>query len=555
VARLTLKLEGETSSDLSLVVNGFFIPFALSPDGERLVFRARGAKGSQLWLREFSGFETKALPGTALATTPFFSPDGQWVGFWRAEDRILRKTSIAGGAPIELGATDAPQNALWGLSDEIVFETGYPEGELWSIPADGGKAQPIPIRDRSKGERISLRALIPGGKDLLVASIGPGGTWLDALSRVTGQRHRLLRGGSNVLTRYTRTGHLVYGDGDALFAAPVNEQFEPVGPAIPVLHGIDHFFRHSNGAISANGTVVYLPAERIREGELAWLDREGHITVVAGGQAPFYSVALSPDGRQAAADLVDGTKLQVWIFDLERGAKRLLGSAGQSIQPIWSRDGTSVTYVSDREGATGLYRKRADGTGEEEFLVRRPNTWLIPEDWSPDGQSLLFSEPTGRGDTDVWLYSGGKATPLLATGFNEASARFSPDGRFIAFDADDGGVNHVYVQPFPAGPRTPISIEEAGWPQWTADGRQLLFKSGSRIMVVDIQTHPTLRVGQPRLLLKDEPGAWRTVAVTPDGRRLTLSPRSMEGPLELRVILNWFEELERLAPHPGHLTR
>ncbi len=216
----------------------------------------------------------------------------------------------------------------------------------------------------------------------------------------------------------------MYGDGDALFAAPLNEQFELVGPATPVLHGIDHFFRHSNVAISANGTLVYLPAERIREGELAWLDREGHITPVVGGRAPFSSVALSPDGRQAAADLVDGAKLQVWIFDLERGAKRLLGSAGESVQPIWSHDGAFVTYVSDRDGATGLYRKRADGTGEEEFLVRRPNNWLIPEDWSPDGRSLLFSEYTDHGDTDVWIYSGwqGHTLPQLVRGARTARA-------------------------------------------------------------------------------------------------------------------------------------
>jgi Tol biopolymer transport system component len=241
---------------------------------------------------------------------------------------------------------------------------------------------------------------------------------------------------------------------------------------------------------------------------------------------------------------------QVWIFDLERGAKRLLGFPGESSQPIWSHDGAFITYVSNREGSAGLYRKRADGTGDEEFLVHRPNTWLTPEDWSPDGRSLLFSESTGHGDRDVWIYSGGKAAPLLASSFNEAFARFSPNGRFIAFEADDGGVSHVYVQPFPAGPRTTISIEEGHSPQWTVDGQQMLYSTGSRMMVVDVQTQPTLRVGQPRVLFKEEPFPWKTIAVAPDGRGLMRSPRSLEGPLELRVILNWFEELERLAPHP-----
>ena len=115
-----------------------------------------------------------------------------------AEDRILRKVSIAGGSPIEIGPTDVPRVAVWGSSDEIVFDTGFPKAELWSIPAGGGTAKPIAIRDRTEGEQLSLRAQLPRGNDLLVASTGPGGTWLDVLSRETGRRRRLLRGGSNI---------------------------------------------------------------------------------------------------------------------------------------------------------------------------------------------------------------------------------------------------------------------------------------------------------------------------------------------------------------------
>src|SRR5207245_2249665 len=158
-------------------VGGFFIPFALSPDGTRLVFRARGASGSQLFLRELSGFETRVLPGTQAATTPFFSPDGRWVGFWRPEDRILRKVSVSGGPPIEIGPTDVPLMALWGPGDEILLAGDFQGGELWSIPAGGGTPQEIVVRDRSAGETISLRAQIPGRRDLLVASIRPEAAW------------------------------------------------------------------------------------------------------------------------------------------------------------------------------------------------------------------------------------------------------------------------------------------------------------------------------------------------------------------------------------------
>jgi hypothetical protein len=158
-------------------VERFFTPFALSPDGTRLVFRAHGNGRSQLFLRELSGFETRAIPDTEHATTPFFSPDGHWIGFWRAEDRILRKVSLAGGSPIEIAQTDAPMVALWTSNDEIVIQSGDDDGELVD-PRQRRHAKAIAVRDRSAGELISLRAPLPGSHDLLVASPGVDGTWL-----------------------------------------------------------------------------------------------------------------------------------------------------------------------------------------------------------------------------------------------------------------------------------------------------------------------------------------------------------------------------------------
>jgi eukaryotic-like serine/threonine-protein kinase len=550
VTRLTVRLDGGIAGNLTLPLATFYTPFTLSPDGERLVFRARGGGGSQLFVRDLSAFEPRPLPGTQGAVRPFFSFDGHWVGFWRAEDRILRKVSLAGGSPLEIGSTDVPHFALWGANDEILIETGFPNGRQWTIPASGGRVKPLALRDRREGDRIlAVSSRVPGGSDLLVASSGADGTWLDLLSPETGTRRRLLRGGGNIPARFTPSGHLVYADADALFAVPVNQRFEPVGDPAPVLQGIDHYFRHSNVALSDNGTVVYVPADHVREAELVWLNRDGDTTPVTGGRAPFVSFALSPDGREAAGALVQGTKLQVWLFDLERGAKRLLVAEGESREPIWSRDGAFITYVSDIGDEQAFCRTRADGTGTVEVLMRRSGYSRL-EDWSPDGRSLLFSEYTSRGDSDVWIYSGGKATPLIASPFNEESPRFSPDGRFIAFDADDGGVAHVYVQPFPGkGPRTAISAEESSFPEWINEGRQLFYMSAGQMNVVDVQTQPVVRIGQARAL-NNRRGAGGGKP-SPDGRRfLTLSPRAMEGPPELRIILNWFEELERLAPHP-----
>jgi hypothetical protein len=484
-----------------------------------------------------------------MATTPFFSPDGRWVGFWRAEDRILRKVPIAGGAPIEIGPTDVPHVALWEPNDEIVGYSAGSTDRLWSIPAGGGTPRPIPVRDLKDGETIALRANVPGGNDLLLAAAGPEGTWLDVLSRQTGLRRRLLRTG-NEAARFTRSGHLVYAAGDTIFAVPLDRRFAPAGPAVPVMHGIDHYFWHSNVAISDNGTVVYVPIERVNEAELAWMDGHGNTTPVPGGRGAFVRVSLSPDGREVAAAIVEGMSGsgQVWILDLARGTRRLLVAG---TDPIWSRDGTFITYSSDRSGGAVLCRRRADGTGPEECLVRHRSGFPIAEDWSPDGRSLLFTEYTSRGDSDIWIYSDGVTRPLLAGPANEANATFSPDGRFIAFEADDGGVGQVYVQPFPGpGPRTVISSDEGSSPSWRDGGRQLYYWSGRKLMAVPVQTGPVVRAGHPEMQLAISP-PWASVRVSADGRRvLALAPRTMEQPPELGVVLNWLDELERLAPHP-----
>ncbi|HET6898591.1 MAG TPA: protein kinase, partial [Vicinamibacteria bacterium] len=535
VARLTLAVPAD-SRDLRLSVHRFFVPFAISPDASRLVFHARGAKGSQLFLRELSGYEVKPLPGTEQATTPFFSPDGRWIGFWRAEDRLLRKVSISGGPTIEVGPTDAPQSAWWLPGDEIVFETGLPTPRLWSIPTGGGAPREIAIGDRSPGERISLRGPLPGGRDLLVASMRGGDDSLDVLSRETGKRRRLLRGGRSLMAAYVRTGHVVYADGDALFAVPVDPaRLEPVGDPVPVIDGVDHYLAHANAAVSEAGALVYLAADRVREAQLVWLDRSGVMTPVPGGQGSIdpNGLALSPSGHEAAVTVLEGTRRQVWSFDLERGTRSLLTAEGDSRSPIFSRDGAFITFASDRGGEQTLDRRRLDATGEPERVVGPLSGWAYPEDWSPDGRSLLFTQWTARGDSDVWVQENGVARPLIATRYSEESPRFSPDGRFIAFHADDGGVSHVYIQPFPGpGPRTAVSAELGGFPRWGPDGRELFYLNGTRMRVASVETRPALKVGAVRTLF--EGGLAYSFLVAPGARRfLTVSLRAAEaGPIE-----------------------
>jgi serine/threonine-protein kinase len=549
VRRLTLRLEGESTGALDLSVARVFTPFALSPDGARLVFQAFGPRGHQLFLRELSESETRPLPGTERATAPFFSPDGQWVGFWRAEDRKIWKTPVSGGPPIAIGVTDQPSKPLWGADDEILFQGDV----LWSISAFGGEPRAVPIRDRSEDEWIPLRDRIPGRRDLLVMSWRPGDAdnWLEVLSRETARRRRLLRGARMQVARVTPTAHIVYGDGDPLFAVPVDpERLEPLGVPVPVIRGIHAFANHVHVAVSETGTVVYLPAERVRKAELFWMDRAGKASPVPHGDSVEpSSFSVSPGGREAAVELLEGG---VWILDLERGSRRLL--AEQASGPIFSRDGVFVTYWSPRPEGVVCSRRRVDGTAEEERLFVHSAGWTSDADWSPDGRSLLFTSHSSA-CSDVWIFADGQASPLLDSPAAEWLATFSPDGRFFAFDVSEAGqsTSTVYVQPFPgSGPRTAVSVGDGNLPWWGRDGRHLYYVSGrKKVMSVAVQTEPTLRLGRPQLMFEAEADLrWQGFDVTADGRLLVSRPRRTEGPAELEVILNWFEELERLAPHP-----
>jgi len=551
VARLTMNLQDGLSADLRIRLARPFIPLALSPDGARMAVCARGAQGQQLFVRELSAFQARALPGTRGATTPFFSPDGRWVGFWA--DGMLRRISVSGGPPIEIGRTPLPHFAVWGAHDEIFYDTES-SVSLWSISAKGGEPKETRARTPAAGERIALHSELPGG-DLLVSSVGPSASYLEVLSRRTGERRRIMRGGTSFVARYLRTGHVVYGDADSLFAVAVDaERFDPVGAPVPVIQGIQNSFgRFSSIALSDSGTVAYLPAERVQDAELVWLDRAGNLTPIPGARGNiFYHFRLSPDGRAVGvtfAEGADGARSSVWILDLERGTRRLIAEA-DSFGPIWSRDGALVTYWSSRGGIDALFRKRADGTGSEERLVERRST-PYPTDWSPDGRTLLFEEAALHGGFGVWVYSGGASTLFLAGTFDQRYPTFSPDGGFVAYQSGQPNDENVYVQPFPGpGARTTVSSEGGGGvPRWGPGGRDLYYISGGKMMVVTIEREPGLHAGRPRVVF-ESPLAGQ-FDISPDAKRfLMVTPRTTAVPLEVRVILNWEEELERLAPHP-----
>ena len=301
VMRLTMNLQDGLSGDLRIQLGRPFIPLALSPDGARIAWSARGVQGQQLFVRELSEFQARAIPGTEGATTPFFSPDGRWVGFWA--NGILRRIRCL-AAPRLTSAEHRCRVAQSG-GHATKSSTKHPSVRCGPFPpkvvSPRKSASARPPRERGWHSTPSYPAEI-----LLVSSVGPSAPrYLEVLSRKTGERRRIMRGGTSYVARYLRTGHLVYGDADSVFAVAVDsERLDPVGAPVPVIQGIHNIYgRFSSIALSDAGKVAYLPAARVQEAELVWLDRRARHSASRGTrQLPFSLSALpgrSGGGRHA----------------------------------------------------------------------------------------------------------------------------------------------------------------------------------------------------------------------------------------------------------------
>jgi Tol biopolymer transport system component len=548
VVRWTLPLFAETPGDFYLDPSRSFGSFAISNDGARFVYIATDkGRRTKLYLRELDHLQTRALPGTEGAIAPFLSPDARWVGFWVGGR--LKKAPVSGGIPVDIAPTAQLSEAVWGPRDEIVYSAGIP-GRLWLVPAGGGEPAEVRVQGLASGGYLRPMSFLPGEGSLLVLAMPPDKPpQLEILSLETGERRVLLRRGASY-ARILPTGHVLLSEGGTLFAGRLDPRsLELQGDPLPVLDGIyDPWGYYPFLAVSDTGTLVYLAEADVREPALLWVDRAGDVTPVPGGQGRFFGPrSLSPTGSQAAASLAVGRERQLWIFDLERGTRRLLTAEGESRAPVWSPDGAAVTFQVNRAGKEGIASMPADGAGQPQWLFER-SLRPFPDDWSPDGRSLAFRESSPNGpDLDVWIYSDGQARPFLTGALSERGLQFSPDGRLIAFVSDETGRAVVYVQPFPGpGPRLPVSTEGGDNPCWGPSGDELFYRDGDKLMVVNVETQPVLRLGRPRVLFE---GDYFPFAGTSDGKRFLMnSRRSVKQPTELQVVLNWSEELKRLVP-------
>ena len=271
----------------------------------------------------------------------------------------------------------------------------------------------------------------------------------------------------------------------------------------------------------------------------------------------FSRPRLSPDGRQVAVEIFSsGSSKDVWIYNLERGTRtRLTTSDSTDQDPLWTPDGSTIVFASNRSGTSNLYQKASDGSGEvEPFPASESNTEA--HSFSPDGKVLAYYQRADQEDRDIWTLSvedEPEPRPFLETPFNERSPAFSPDGRFIAYASDESGRDEIYVQPYP-GPvgRTVVSRGGGREPVWSRDGRELFYRRGNEIWAAPIALSSTFEVETPQKLFEVRFVAERTVSgsqtydVAPDGRFILVQPTEQSS--QLHVVMNWFEELNERVP-------
>jgi eukaryotic-like serine/threonine-protein kinase len=554
---------------------------AISPDGSRLVYAA-AVPGSrtQLFLRPIDRFESEPIAGTDGATAPFFSPDGEWVGFHSGG--ALRKVSLAGGSPLTIADVPSLAGATWGDDNSILFATLAGDG-IWRVADSGGTPQQLTRPDAAKNEtQHHDPQLLPGSKTALI-TVTAGHQSHPAVLNIESAQWQVLpqitaRGGA----RFVPPGHLIYEQSGGLVAVAFDAaRGELRGSPVPLRERIE---TSANGAaqfaVSGNGSLVYVPGKTARPARsLIVVDRDGRAQPLHNVRASYAHPRLSPDGRWVAVSVDSDSGSDVWVYDLQRGTRTRLTSDGASGFPVWTPDGKSVTYHSATSDQWTLFSRPADASGPAQPLLTlgRPERSAapgmamllpgtlpslsgtnpqFPMSWSGDGKALAFIESKPSAERDIWVVEpGSDPSPFLVTPFDESAPAFSPDGKFLAYVSDESGRPEVYVQPYPGpGGRWLISTDGGTDPQWSAGGRELFYRSGRDVLAVTVQTSPAFTAGVPARIFEarfDGSDAARNFDASRDGRRLvTVRSDEAEAPLQFHAVFNWFAEIQRRTVAP-----
>jgi Tol biopolymer transport system component len=544
---------------------------AISPDGSTLAFVGERDGVDQLYLRRFG--QLQAVPVVmGPVRDPFFSPDGQWIGFFSLADRKLKKIAVAGGSAVPICDIDvfAPRGASWGDDDYIVFNA-FAESwtRLMRVPSAGGK--PDPISTLSEGD-VAHRwpQVLPGATAVLFAAFGTQGG-IDAANIVV---QRLPSGPSKIVlrgahyARYVRSGHLVYAQGATLFAVPFDvNRLEVTGQPAAVVQGVTGF--KMSGAslfdVSDTGTLVYVAGELIgTEASMMWMRRDGTVEMMRAANRDWRSPQVSPDGKRIAFHLDDGRQLDVYTYEWARDfTTRLTTDPAVDSNPFWSPDGRTIVFSSSRglKQLANLYWVSADGSAEPHRLTESDQR-QIGGSWHPSGKYLAFDQQISQQQWDLMVvpmelngsvWKAGTPARLVARIAQRPAGVFSADGRWVAYASNESGRSEVFVRGFP-GPGTTWQVSTSGgWvPTWSRRRNELFYLSpDSHLMVVSYAVEGDTFRANPPQKWSEQPingrPAPRPFDLHPDGDRFVVGGVLASRTNSDKVVLvpNFFDEVRR----------
>jgi serine/threonine-protein kinase len=558
------------------LVTGASMPLALSPDGTHVAYvAAQAGARSRVFVRALDQFEAVPLAGTEGATAPFFSPDGEWIGFYAGD--ALRRVSLRGGTPLRITEAPSVAAAAWAPDDTIVFATTFPFDGLWLVPASGGTPEQLTTPDATKSVlRHTNPRLLPDGKTVLFTAVAADAAYMGVLSLATREWHLLpqmqMTGGG---AQFVAPNRLVYAQDGSL----ITMTFDPrrgdmkAGP-LPLLDRAETGDDGTAWFEVSRDALVYVPGRTgLPQRTLMLVDRNGRATPLTEQRGAYSHPRFSPDGRWVAVTVDAASGSDIWLYDAARGTRTRLTTASGAGFPTWTPDARWITFQTSRTAAWNLFRQPADGSGSPEPLLTAspPHRQVVmsqmaasflpgtppaltganpqfPASWTSSG-TLAFTERKASGERDIWiLESEGDPTPFLITPSDEWAPTFAPNGRLLAYASDESGRAEVYVQPYPGpGQKWLISTDGGTDPVWAPGGRELFYRLGNHIMAVPIQQTPVFAAGTPKPLFDgtfEFSDLNRNFDVSPDGQRfLMIRSDTAEAPSELRFVLNWAEQL------------
>jgi len=549
--------------------------FAVSPDGRQLAFFAVGPDNvARLWVRSLDSLQARPLPGSESPSSPpfFWSPDSQFIAFDAGGK--LKKIAIAGGPAQTI--CDAPGTVVggsWNREGVIIFGVAAGAG-IMRVSAEGGTPSPLTALDPSgKDAAQQLPFFLPDGRHFIYMrlSASPENTGafvgsLDAKPENQDSKPLLVTefAPEYVPSGGTGPGYLVFVRDRALLAQP----FDPVrlqfsGGPVEIAEQVGNFLNRGFFSVSASGVVAYRTGGS-DSSQLSWLDRQGKVQGAPTKEpSPAFDMAISPEGGRVALAVLE-PDIALWLHDFSRGTTtRFTFGAPLAYGAVWSPDGNNIIFSSERDGGLNLYKKPANGSKDEELILKSPEGKLATS-WSHDGRFLLYTATDPKTKDDIWvlpLQEGGKPFPFLRTEFSERKAQLSSDGHWIAYESDESGRFEIYVRPFSpdagggaanAGGKWQISTDGGSDPRWRGDGKELYFLSPDRkAMAVEVAADPAFRAGVPKALFQAPSAGLQAVGlrqwdVTSDGTRfLFTTPAAATAQAPFTVVLNWQAALKK----------